>query len=252
MKVRREVLGDSPRRPRGRPPATAFTRRSRTSSPAPPGASLDAAGLDRRTRSCITLAMLTALGAEDELGMHVRGGATATAYTRGDPRGAPPHGRLRRRARRQLGLRGCAAGARAIDEDDDRRLRRPRTPRASRRLRPVARTRPGGHPRVRRRATAQLTLHRGRPRDRAHPRRGAALPAHARRSSATCAGRPALLAQPAGARARLRLPVRASRCPRSPSRTSSGSSPRSTSRRRSRCSTTTTSSTSPACRRRGS
>jgi 4-carboxymuconolactone decarboxylase len=30
-------------------------------------------GLDRRTRSCITLAVLTALRAEGEIGMHVRG-----------------------------------------------------------------------------------------------------------------------------------------------------------------------------------
>jgi 4-carboxymuconolactone decarboxylase len=29
-------------------------------------------GLDRRTRSCITLALLTALGCHDELAMHVR------------------------------------------------------------------------------------------------------------------------------------------------------------------------------------
>jgi 4-carboxymuconolactone decarboxylase len=29
-------------------------------------------GLDRRTRSCITLAVLTALGRENEVGMHVR------------------------------------------------------------------------------------------------------------------------------------------------------------------------------------
>ena len=29
-------------------------------------------GLDRRTRSCVTLAVLTALRAEDELGMHVK------------------------------------------------------------------------------------------------------------------------------------------------------------------------------------
>jgi 4-carboxymuconolactone decarboxylase len=31
-------------------------------------------GLDRRTRSCVTLAVLTALGAHDELAMHVRAG----------------------------------------------------------------------------------------------------------------------------------------------------------------------------------
>jgi 4-carboxymuconolactone decarboxylase len=30
-------------------------------------------GLDRKTRSCITLAVLTALGRENEIGMHVRG-----------------------------------------------------------------------------------------------------------------------------------------------------------------------------------
>jgi 4-carboxymuconolactone decarboxylase len=30
-------------------------------------------GLDRRTRSAVTLAVLTALRAEDEIGMHVRG-----------------------------------------------------------------------------------------------------------------------------------------------------------------------------------
>jgi 4-carboxymuconolactone decarboxylase len=30
-------------------------------------------GLDRRTRSCLTLALLTALGQTHELGMHVRG-----------------------------------------------------------------------------------------------------------------------------------------------------------------------------------
>ena len=33
---------------------------------------LGAAGLDRRTRSCITLTALVALGRFDELGMHVR------------------------------------------------------------------------------------------------------------------------------------------------------------------------------------
>ena len=33
-------------------------------------------GLDRRTRSCITLAMLTALGRENEIAMHVRAART--------------------------------------------------------------------------------------------------------------------------------------------------------------------------------
>jgi 4-carboxymuconolactone decarboxylase len=31
-------------------------------------------GLDRRTRSCLTIALLTALGAENELPMHLRAG----------------------------------------------------------------------------------------------------------------------------------------------------------------------------------
>ena len=32
-------------------------------------------GLDRRTRSCLTIALLTALGAENELPMHLQAGA---------------------------------------------------------------------------------------------------------------------------------------------------------------------------------
>jgi 4-carboxymuconolactone decarboxylase len=37
-------------------------------------------GLDRRTRSCVTLALLTALGAEDELAMHVRAARRTAVY----------------------------------------------------------------------------------------------------------------------------------------------------------------------------
>ena len=69
-------------------------------------------GLDRRTRSCITLAMLVALGRFDELALHVRGGAPQRAQRRGDRRGAAADGDLRRRPRRQLRLLRRPAGAR--------------------------------------------------------------------------------------------------------------------------------------------
>ena len=73
MTVRRAVLGDAhvdrgDRRHDRRSP-----RRSRTSSPGTRGArSGPGRGLDRRTRSCITLTALVAHGHLDELAMHVR------------------------------------------------------------------------------------------------------------------------------------------------------------------------------------
>ena len=60
MKVRREVLGDE-HVDRAIANTTEFTATFRTSSPGTPGASLDAAGLDRRTRELLTLAVLAAL-----------------------------------------------------------------------------------------------------------------------------------------------------------------------------------------------
>ena len=45
---------------------------SRTSSRATPGVRSGPAGLDRRTRSCITLMALMALGRLEELELHVR------------------------------------------------------------------------------------------------------------------------------------------------------------------------------------
>jgi len=72
MKVRREVLGDA---------QVDRTIESTTDFTAPFqdfitryawGSVWTREGLDRRTRSCITLAVLTALGNEQELALHVR------------------------------------------------------------------------------------------------------------------------------------------------------------------------------------
>lgn len=72
MRIRREVLGDAhvERAVGGTTPFTApfqdfITRTAWGDVWARPG-------LDRRTRSCITLAVLTALGMEHELALHVR------------------------------------------------------------------------------------------------------------------------------------------------------------------------------------
>lgn len=76
MRVRREVLGDAhvERAVASTTPFTApfqdfITRTAWGDVWARPG-------LDRRTRSCITLAILTALRAEGELAMHVRAAVT--------------------------------------------------------------------------------------------------------------------------------------------------------------------------------
>ena len=72
MRVRREVLGDEhvDRAVAGTTPFTEpfqdFITRNVW------GAVWTREGLDRRTRSCITLALLTALGRENEIAMHVR------------------------------------------------------------------------------------------------------------------------------------------------------------------------------------
>ena len=76
MRVRREVLGDAHVQ-RSLDAATAF------STPVQElvteycwGAVWDRDGLDRRTRSLLNLAMLTALGRNHELAVHVRGAVT--------------------------------------------------------------------------------------------------------------------------------------------------------------------------------
>ena len=70
-------------------------------------------GLDRRTRSAITLTALVALGRHEELELHVRA-ALRNGLERGrDQGGAPPERDLLRRPGRQLGLRDRPARARA-------------------------------------------------------------------------------------------------------------------------------------------
>jgi 4-carboxymuconolactone decarboxylase len=72
MKVRREVLGDAH-------VESAIERTTDFTAPFQDfitryawGSVWTRDGLDRRTRSCITLAALTALGRENEIAMHVR------------------------------------------------------------------------------------------------------------------------------------------------------------------------------------
>jgi 4-carboxymuconolactone decarboxylase len=72
MKVRREVLGDA-HVDRAIERTTGFTAPFQDFITRYAwGAVWTRDGLDRRTRSCITLAVLTALGREHEIAMHVR------------------------------------------------------------------------------------------------------------------------------------------------------------------------------------
>ncbi len=72
MKVRREVLGDE-HVDRAVERTTAFTADFQNLITRYAWGEIWARpGLDRRTRSCITLAALVALGREEELAMHVR------------------------------------------------------------------------------------------------------------------------------------------------------------------------------------
>jgi 4-carboxymuconolactone decarboxylase len=73
LKVRREVLGDVyvDRALAGRTPVTAEFQDLLTRYAW--GEIWTRPGLDRKTRSCITVALLTALGQEQELAAHLRG-----------------------------------------------------------------------------------------------------------------------------------------------------------------------------------
>ncbi|MEC3976276.1 4-carboxymuconolactone decarboxylase [Amycolatopsis sp. H20-H5] len=72
MRIRREVLGDE-HVDRANAGTTAFSRPFQDYITAGAwGTVWSREGLDRRTRSCITLATLTALHCHDELAMHVR------------------------------------------------------------------------------------------------------------------------------------------------------------------------------------
>jgi 4-carboxymuconolactone decarboxylase len=73
IQVRREVLGDD-HVDRATGSASDFTRPWQEHITASAwGEVWTRAGLDRRTRSAVTLAVLTALGRREELAMHVRG-----------------------------------------------------------------------------------------------------------------------------------------------------------------------------------
>ncbi|MFI9508837.1 4-carboxymuconolactone decarboxylase [Nocardia sp. NPDC052566] len=72
MAVRREVLGDA-HVDRAIARTTEFTRPFQEYiSESVWGGIWTREGLDRRTRSCVTLAVLTALGRHEEIAMHVR------------------------------------------------------------------------------------------------------------------------------------------------------------------------------------
>lgn len=72
MAVRRQVLGDA-HVDRAVANTTEFTRPFQDYiTESAWGSVWSRDGLDRKTRSCITLAVLTALGGHDELAMHVR------------------------------------------------------------------------------------------------------------------------------------------------------------------------------------
>ena len=76
MTVRREVLGDA-HVDRAVEATTAFTAPFQDLITRYAWGSVWARdGLDRRTRSCITLAVLTALGCENEIALHVRAART--------------------------------------------------------------------------------------------------------------------------------------------------------------------------------
>lgn len=76
MKVRREVLGDA-HVDRATGNTTEFTKKFQDYITRSAWGSIwTREGLDRKTRSCITLAVLTALHCENEIPMHVRAAIT--------------------------------------------------------------------------------------------------------------------------------------------------------------------------------
>lgn len=76
MKVRREVLGD-PHVDKAEAGTTPFTRDFQDLLTRYAwGEIWSRPGLDRRTRSCITVAMLVALGRDEELALHLRAALT--------------------------------------------------------------------------------------------------------------------------------------------------------------------------------
>ena len=106
MKTRREVLGDehvdraaATAGSFGAPWQEFITRYAW-------GGAWSRPGLDRRTRSAITLAALISMRAENEIGMHVRAALRQRADRGGDHRDVHPHRRVRGRSGVELGVRG--------------------------------------------------------------------------------------------------------------------------------------------------
>ena len=77
-------------------------------------------GLDRRTRSVITITALVAHGHWDELALHVVGRSPQRPVGGRDRRGAAAHGRVLRRARGQPRLRDRPRRPGRLDEPPDR------------------------------------------------------------------------------------------------------------------------------------
>ena len=235
-RVRREVLGDEHvDRALGR--ATPFTQPFQEYiTGAAWGDVWSRPGLDRRTRSAITLAH-PHRAARRERAAHARArGAGATA----SPRRRSP--------------RSCSTPPSTPACPPPTPPSRSRSARSTRRdelLRPVAAAGSGGHPGLRRRRARAHALRR-RPPHGPDPRRRAPLPAHAGRPRLRAHRRPLLQPQPARARARLRVPVEPEPARGGRAAPRARSWPRCASPPRCPCSTARTSSTSPACRSRAS
>src|SRR5438105_1643277 len=132
MTVRRQVLGDD-HVDRATASKTGFTAEFQEFITRYAwGAIWTRPGLDRRTRSCITVAMLAALGRDEELALHVRA-APAVEEGEEDPRGGPVRGRGSPLEARQPGGGHGQGLAKGQDQGcGDQRGHRARRPTAAR------------------------------------------------------------------------------------------------------------------------
>ena len=130
LETRRAVLGRRARRPLARAGLAPSSRpMQELVTEYCWGAVWNREGLDRRTRSLLNLAMLTALNRPQELGAHVRGALTNGCIEGGDPGDAAAGRRLLRHAGRARRLprrrAGARRGPRSGDRDDRFRRARP-------------------------------------------------------------------------------------------------------------------------------
>ena len=152
------------------------------------------AGLDRKTRSCITLAILTALRAENEIPMHVRA-AIRNGLTPEEILEVLIHTAV------YAGVPAANSAWRSAKETLDAMTLSAASTSSSRSSAGSPSSAPSGA------EDPELTLSRRRAPHRPHPRGRPALPAHARRPRLRAQRRQAVRAHPARARARLRVPV---------------------------------------------